>query len=205
MNKTHLWRSIAALTTAIACLAVMASPAPATTHDVTITGGVIRLTKTGVSEDVDLDPSTPSCTNPSTLQVDEDGTTVSVTALNASHVKSFFGGSFLWVLTRSTTGNVAGTLSSTSVPHTITSVRAAVVATIYNTTSCTPTGTPVCTIASIFHMTGTSTSTSATQTFSLTGTSVGTVVAFPTCTAGPSGILGTSSTTPSPITGTITT
>ncbi len=208
MKTTHLRRSLAAVATAIACLAVMAGPASATPHDVDITGGVIRLTKTGLTpEDIDLAPTaTPSCTNPSTLQVDENGTTAIVTSLDSSHIKHFpSSSSWLWVLTRSPFGNVAGALDSTVSPHTITSMRVGVLVTIYNTTGCTPTGTPICNAAFSLQVNGTSTSTSSGDTFSLTGVSVGTIAAAPTCAAGPSYLIGSTSTVTSPITGTLTT
>lgn len=204
VNPPRRRRSLAALGTVIACLATMAVPTAATVHTAALTGGQLTLTKTGVTEVIDAG-STTSCTLPSTIQVDDGtGTTLAVTALNASHVQHFStSASYLMVLTRSTVGNSAGTLNSTTTPHTITSMRVAVVMTFYNTTSCTPTGTPVCNLAVLLHLSGTSTSTSAGSNFTLTGTSVGTVVANPTCTAGPSHIIGTSAATTSALTWTV--
>ncbi len=200
MNIPTLRRSLVVVTMIIAGLIIPAAPAAATTHTIEISDGTIVLSKTGVTEVIDLGASN-SCTNPSTVTTDDGtGTTLTVTALSASHVQHFStSGSYLMVLTRSTAGNTAGALNSTVTPHTITNMRVAVVATFYNTTSCTPTGTPLCTVAFLLNLSGTSTSTSTGSTFSLTGSSVGTVVAFPTCAAGPSHILTTSSTTTSPM------
>ncbi len=196
MTATLLRRSLAALATAttIACLAV-ASPAAAAAHDAGLTGGQITLTKSGITPVVFNLGATMSCTIPSTIQVDDGtGTTLAVTALNRSHVENYGTSNYLTVMTRSTSGNVAGTLNSTTTPHTITSMRVAVVLTIYNTTSCTPTGTAVCTVAVILNLNGTSTSTSPGSNYSLTGSSVGNVASFPTCTAGPSHIVGSAAT-----------
>ncbi len=208
MKKTYLRRSLAALTTVVACLAIMGSPASAAVHQAALTGGTIVLSKTGVTETITLGTTTGSCST-TTITVDlgteTTGASVTVTAFGGSAVQTFSNGSYLSVLSRSNSGNTAGTLTNTTTGHTISAFRVAIVATIYNTTSCTPTGTPVCTIAVLASLTGSSTSTTATNTFSLTGSSVGTVAAFPTCAAGPSQILGTSSSVTSPITGTLTT
>lgn len=210
MKKTHLRRSLAAVATAIACLAIMGNPAAASaTYTATIATGVVTLTKTGMTpEVVDLAPTTPSCTSPSTLTVQTSSTTssstVSVTAINASHVRTFGAtGTYLTVLTRSTTGNVAGHITSDTTPHTITGSRVSIVITIYNTASCTPTGTAICTLAVSLNLSGTSTSLSTGTSFNLSGTSQGTVVAFPTCGAGPAYLIGSASSVTSPITGTL--
>ncbi len=208
MKKTHLRRSLAALATAIACVAIMGNPAAASaTYTAVINSGVITLTKTGMTpEVVDLAPTTPSCTNPSTLTVTTTSTTssstVSVTAINASHIRTFGAtGTYLTVLTRSASGNVAGHIDSTTTPHTVTGSRVSIVITVYNTTSCTPTGTPICTLAVSLNLNGFTTSISDDSSFTLTGSSQGTVVAFPTCAAGPSYLIGSASTATSPITG----
>ncbi len=203
MKTTHLRRSLAAVGTALVCLLAMSNPAGATLHSATITGGIITSTKTGVTETINLNPTTASCSS-STLQTDDGttGTTIAVTTLGSSHVQAYSNGqSYLTVLSRSTTGNSAGAYNTAVTPHTVTNLRVAIVATIYNTTSCTPTGTPVCTVAAILNLSGTTTSTSVSSTFSLTGASVGTVAAFPTCAAGPSQIIGTTLTVTSAIVG----
>lgn len=205
MDTTRLRRSLAVVVTAVAGLIAFAHPAAAAVHTSQITSGSSTLTKTGVTETLSFG-STTSCSG-TTMQIDLGtetvGASVSVTALSQSHVQPYSSGSYLTVLTRSTTGNTAGTLGGSTGTHTLSTFRVAIVSTIYNTTSCTPTGTPVCTVAILFALSGTSTSTTVGNTFSLTGSSVFTTVAFPTCTAGPSQILGTTSTTTTPITGTL--
>ncbi len=205
MNPTPLRRSLAAVATAVACLALMAHPAAATTHDISITGGEITLTKPGYSEAFDIGPGTPSCS--SSMTADENGTTVAVTALSAAHVHHFFGsaGAYLVVFTRSPVGSSPGTIDSTSTPHTITSLQVGILVRIYDTTTCTPTGTPLCSLGLILRLDGTSTSLTVSSAFSLTGGSVGTVAAFPTCTAGPTLYIGTTATVTSAITGHLST
>ncbi len=211
MNTTHLRRSLAAIATATACLVLMASPAAATPHDADITGGVMTFTKTGYSpENINFSPGTPSCAGP-TMALDETGTTITVTALNYSHVVTYVnanggaGGTYLTVLTRSTVGNSAGVLNSTVTPHTITNMRVGIMITVYNTQTCTPVGAPICRLAYVLNLGGSSTSVSASGTFSLTGNSVGNVIAFPNCAAGPIDLVGTSVTVTNPITGHLTT
>ncbi len=211
MNKTHLRRSVAALATALACLAVVANPAAAVTHDAVITGGQITLTKTGVNEVVDLG-GTDSCPQGTTLQVDIDATTntIAATALASRHIHHFSdSNTYLVVLSRSTFGS-PGAITSASSPHTITSLRVSVGVDIYspahyNATTCETTSTPICRLSILFHFSGSSTSSSSSSTYSLTGSSVGNVVGNPTCAAGPSFLLGTTATTSSAIVGHLTT
>jgi hypothetical protein len=213
MHMTHLQRSIAAVATALACLLALGNPAAAipTTYTAAITGGEITMTKSGITPEViDLD-STTSCTSASmnlNVTSDTSSSNATITAFNWSHVVTFpNGGNYLETLTRSTTGNTAGHLTSTTTPHTIgpigtTPPRVALVFTIYNTTSCTPTGTPVCTLAFQLNLANfTTTSVSTSTTFSFTGTSQGTVAAFPTCTAGPSFLAGAAVNLSTPVTG----
>ncbi len=207
MKKNHLRRTVVAVATALACLMALGNPAAASaTYHVDITTGVVTLTKTGMTPEViDFAPTTPSCTDTST-QVQTTSTTTSstiiFTTINSSHIRTFSTtGTFLAVLTRSTTGNIAGHINSDATPHTITSLRVAIVITIYNTTGCTPTGTPICTLAVLLHLNGTSTSLSNSTNFTVTGSSVGTVVAFPTCATGPSYLIGSSSSTTTALTG----
>ncbi len=216
-RRTSLRRSLVAMVTAIVCLVALGNPAagvPAT-YDVIITGGLIGLSKTGVNEVIDLIPTTPSCTAPSTLQAHFTSATVSsnvnVTAISSSHVRTFgFSGTFLAVLTRSTVGNSAGhiTAQGTAPAHTVASMRVGIQIRIYNTAGqinpCDPIGNPICTLALVLHLGGNSTSISTSNTFSLTGSSVGTVVAFPTCTAGPTYLIGTTAVVTSPLTGHLT-
>lgn len=206
MKKTNLRRSFAAVGAAVACLMVMANPAAAVGHTADLTAGEITLTKTGITPEViDLSPGGTGSCGTGTLNYDETGTTIGVTGLSGSAVRTFgTTGTFLAVLTRSTSGNTTGTINSTTVPHTITAFRVAIVITIYNTTGCTPTGTAICTLAVILSLSGSSTSTSTSQNFTLTGTSVGNMVAFPTCGAGPSYLIGTTSSTTAAIVGHIT-
>ncbi len=218
MNTTHLRRSLAAVGTALVCLVVMANPAAATpvNYNATITGGRIVLSKTGVTEVIDLVPTTPSCTTPSTLQAhftsNNTSSNVDVTNLNSSHIRTFgTTGTYLAVLTRSTVGNSAGHITSQGTPaHTVDSMRVGIQIRIYNTAGttdpCAPNGPLVCTLGVLLHLNGTSTSISSSNTFSLTGASVGTVVALaPGCAAGPSYLLGTTSAVTVPITGHLST
>jgi hypothetical protein len=212
MQTKNLRRTLAAVVTALACLMALGNPAAAipTTYTATIATGEITITKTGITPEVINLGSTTSCTG-STINVNftsnTTSATVTVTAFNGSHVTSFAnGGSYLVVLTRSASGNTPGHLNSTTTPHTIgpvgtTPPRVSIVATVYNTTSCTPTGTPVCTLALSLTLTNiTTTSVSTSTTFSFTG-SAPTIVAFPTCTSGPSFLLGSAVNVTSPVTG----
>ncbi len=210
MNKTHLRRSLAALATAFVCVIAMGNPAAAVpvTYRAEITGGEVTVTKTGITPEVfNLNPTTPSCTVPSTLDVHFTSNTtssnVTVTAFNSSHVVTFAnGGTYLVVMTRSAFGNVAGHLNSDNNPHTITGLRVGIQITVYNTASCTPTGSPICTLGvQLAATTLTTTSVSTSTNFSLTGSSVGTIVALPTCSTGPSYLIGASVNTTAPITG----
>ncbi len=202
MNPTHLRRSPPAIVTIIACLTTMAQPAAAAIHDATFTGGTITATKPSVTEIFTWPPGT-SCSTPSFRMdaTDVHSTTTLITFWQVVHNFNLSTGPFLFVWTRSTTANFAGHLASTSTPRTITGMRVGLVLTVYNTTSCTPTGTPVCTLAASLNLSGTTTAASASGTYSLTGTTTGTLVAFPTCTAGPTQLVGTTSTVTSPLTG----
>ncbi len=204
MSTTHLQRSLAALVTIAGCLIATATPAAAAVHDVDITGGSIFLAKPSVSEELQALGS--SCTTPSTLSIDlgteTSGANVSVTALSSSHVEPYSNGSFLTVLTRSAVGSSAGTLTSSTSDHGIANVKVGVVARIYDTNGC-GSATLLCTVGLVLDLSGTSTSTTSGNTISLTGTSVGTVTVFPTCTGGPTQILGTTAT--ATINGTLTT
>ncbi len=194
MTTIRLQRSFAVLVVTAASLIATATPASAATHDAEITGGVITFTKTGVTEAITL-TGTDSCTTPS-LTIDLGGETsgsgVAVTSFNSSHVQTYTNASLLTVLTRSTSGGTSGTLGSSTFTHTVTSMRVPVDIKIYGTTECTP-GTLLCKLAGLIHLTGNGTSTTTSSTYSFTGTSVGLVVANPTCNAGASQILGTAS------------
>ncbi len=202
MNSTSLRRPAAVVIAAIAGLAVMTAPASATTtHVASLTGGQLTLTKTGVTEMIDLAPATPTCpTHPTTtlgVEFGSTGTTIDVTSVDGRGLRPLGTGTYLSVLSQSPVGNDQGTISGTSV----TSLKVGVVATQYNTASCTPTGTPICTLAFSLHLSGTLTGISTSQTFTLTGATVGSVTAFPTCTSGPSYLIGTTSTVSTAITG----
>lgn len=208
MNATHLRRSFVAVASAITVLVVMAGPAAATGHDVTITGGQITLTKTGVTDVIDLAPATPPCSSAPTptLDLDVTGTAISVTDFDAVDIWTLGGPTALRVLTRSGVGDTAGTYNATT--GTFSSLRVGIAMTFYtayDATTCAPTGTPVCTLAFLLHLSGTLSGTTVSSTVSLTGSSVGSVVAFPTCTAGPSILIGTTATVTSAITGHLTT
>ncbi len=202
MNKTHLRRSLAAVITTVACLAIMANPASATVVNAEITGGEITLAKTGVTEVIDLTPGTGGGTTTcpaGVLQVDVQASTINVTALSVTGVRPIGATNYLAVLTR--LGSVAGTKSG----GTITNMKLTVGAAIYSvpTTGCAvPTTPPLCRLAVQATLNGTYTGTllNIGDTATLTGASNGTVVANPTCTAGPSFLLGTTLTVTQPLT-----
>ncbi len=203
MNTTHLRRAVVAVATAVACLVTLATPSGAVLLNATINGGQFTFVKTGVTETIPL-TSTGACGTP-TLVTSITGTVFSMTVFSTSQVTAFAGGgSYLSVFTRSTSGNSAGTIDTTVTPHVVSNKRIAIVSTVYNTTGCTPTGTPVCTVAFILNLSGTGTSTTTGSSYTLSGGSVGTVVAFPTCAAGPSQLLGTTVTPPSSVSWTFT-
>ncbi len=209
MPTKHLRRTLAAVVTALACLMTPGTPAAAipTTYTASINSGQLTITKTGITPEVITFATTTSCPPGPSINVNVTSNTTSsnatVTAFNTSHVATFAnGGSYLIVLTRAAFGNVAGHINSTVTPHTVTGSRIGIAATVYNTTSCTPTGTPVCNLAAVIAFTSaTTTSVSTSSTYSFSGASVGTVAAFPTCTAGPSFLVGASVTITSPFTG----
>ncbi len=200
--KTHLRRSLAAVLTALACLALMANPAAAVTHDAVITGGQLTFTKTGITPVV-LDLVPHDCVTDPTSQLDITGTSVSVTAIDMRSLDFLYPATtgLLSVFTWQSTLTTAGTLTGT----TLTGLRLTMRITIYSTGgSCTPTGTPVCTLAMILDLSGTLTGTTTSSTFSLTGSSPFNVATNPTCTAGPSYIVGAAVAVTSPITGHLT-
>ncbi len=213
MNRTHLRRSLAAVVTAIACLAGLAGPAGAVVHDTTVTGGVITLSS---SVDVyDLAPATPTCptgTFPTTLQIDVGTGTVGITAFGARSTTTYAGfpawtNPHLRVLTAPY--RTPGTLTGTG-PYTITNIRLGVVVTVYNAvgydaTTCVVTGTPACAFSFQLSLSGTLTGTAPGATASLTGTSTTSTGPFPTCATPYLALLGVSAATTTPITATLTT
>ncbi len=213
MKKTHLWRSIAAIGTALACLTLMTNPAAASMHTSAITGGDITFTKSSITpEAIDLAPGTGPCPA-GTMDVDFGSTdsTILVTAINQRFFTHFSpsGPDYLVVLSRSAFGNTSGTVTSTTTPHTFSSLRVAVVMTIYASTSynditCTSTGAAVCTLAVVLQLSGTLTSLSTSTQFSAAGSSVGTVANFPMCPAGPSHLTGSTAAVTSPLTAHLT-
>ncbi len=207
MNTSRPRRSLAAVATAIACLATMAGPAAATpaAHTATITGGTFIKTKTTFTIPIDLAPTPASCA-PATFNMATTSTTTSstatVTGFNWSHRLDYgTGPTHLTTLTQSTMGNVPGHIDSTTTPHTLTGLRVGLIWTVYSSTGCTPTGTPVCTLAVLFNLSGTTTSLSTSTTFSFNGSSQGSFVGFSTCTAGPAFSIGATSSVTLPITG----
>lgn len=207
MNLTHLRRSLAAMAVSIALLVTMTNPAASATYIAEVTGGEIMLRKIGLipPEVIDLGPG-GLCTFGSFFTFDTTSTTSSSSLWPASFYSSqvrTFGstGTYLMVMTRLSSGNVSGHVSSSTTPHTLTGMRVGFVMTIYNTTDCTPTGAPICTLAFLFNVSGTMTSLSTGNNYYFTGTSQGNVVAFPACSAGPSYLVGTTVLTTTPIDG----
>lgn len=183
MKTTHLRRSLAVVATTLACLAVMATPAAATPHGVDLTDGLLEFAKAGVYETIDL--SSPTCSPAPTLELDVTGTAVSIT--DVSVTSHFPDANVLTVVTPSAIGNTSGTLSGTA----ITPLRVALTMTLYGTTGCTPTGTPLCTLGVLLGLSGTLSGTTASDAVSLHGQSVGNVVALGGCAFGLTFLVGT--------------
>ncbi len=164
--------------------------------------GNVTLTKTGMTAVVlDFNPLAAGSCSDSSLGLAITGTSIGSTSFMASTVRTFgTTGPYLAVFTRSTTGSSAGTLNTTVTPHTVTNMRVAVVMTVYNTTDCTPAGTPMCTLAMVLNLSGTLTGTTPGSELDVTGASVGSFVAFPTCSSGPSFLIGSSGTVTDSIT-----
>lgn len=210
VNRIHMWRSLAAAITAVACLVVTAHPVAAATHDATITGGIITLYKPALVpiDTYDLAPFTPLCAS-STLDLDVTTTgTVGVTALSSTTLVSYLGATgnpYRRVVTYIPTGSTYGTLTGTG-PYTITNMRVAVSVAYYSSaTTCAVTGTPVCTVGLAVELDGTLTGTTVGSSVSLTGAGVGTVVALPSCVGTLSPLVGSTSEVTAPITATLTT
>lgn len=109
--NTKLRRSVAAIATAFACLALMASPASAITHTTTITGGNLVLTATNTLVLTFPFAGTAGTGCGSTLVLDEGATGDADIASYTSTGRFTFGGlGFVYVLTRtaSTPGTVSG-------------------------------------------------------------------------------------------------
>lgn len=202
MNTTHGLRPLVVVITFIACSAVMAEPAAATPSADALTAGEITFTKTGMTPEVlDLSPGSSGTCIPPTIEWERTSSTIRITQIAASKVVTFGAtGTFLVVLSRTTVGWTDGSLTSSTTAHTITNVRVGVQINVYNTVSCTPTGSAICNVAFILNLSGTATSFVTSGTKSLTGGIVGSVVAYPTCTLGPSQLIGAVSTVTGPIT-----
>ncbi len=188
-----LWRSLAAVTTAIACLAVMTTPAAAIGSS--LVDGNITFTKSGVPVGtLDLGPPTASCTDSLTFGI--TGASITVTALNWSHND----GTYLQVITRSNTGNSAGTITASPPLHLVSSLRFGMVMKFYETSSCTPTLFPVCVLTVVFQVLGTLTSLTGSGTYAFNGSSTTTVGSLP-CTGPLAAFVGATSAATSPIVG----
>ena len=116
--NTKLRRSVAALVTALACLALMATPAAATPHSATVTGGNLVLTATNTLVLTFPFAGTGGTGCGHTLDVDEDATASTADIIGYSSASRFTlgTGAFVAVITRtaSTPGTVSGTGVSSS-------------------------------------------------------------------------------------------
>ena len=109
---TKIRRRVVALATALACLALMAAPASATSHSATVTGGTIVLTTTGSLSLTLPFTGTAGTGCGSTLVLDQDATagTYEVTGYSSATRFSMGGIGFVAVVTRtaSTPGTDSG-------------------------------------------------------------------------------------------------
>lgn len=186
--KTKLRRSVAALATAVACLALMATPAAATTHTATTTGGNLTFfTSFGTTGLFDLNPPLAGSGGTdcgSTLAIDEDGTgAVDVTQYTSASRFTLGGSHFIVVMTRQ--GSTAGTYSGGTISSATLSLRVDIffaTNTSSTATDCAHGTTRSCRYTLTLHLTGTYTGWTASSTLQLAGSS-GTVVSSPPCVA----------------------
>ncbi len=201
MKSTRLRRGIAALTIAVACLITMVNPAAAYPYPYfsDITSGSITLVKTGITPETISLTGTGTCSyaDIAYLTLDVTGNTAAITSYSARTIKTFTNGpgTYLVDLTRSVIGNSPGSLWGTN----ITGMRLGVQMHIYSdfdpdTCLLTTTSFPICRLAFIVGLSGTVTGAGFSHTFSLTGSTIGSVVTYPSCTSGPSYLPGTTGT-----------
>ncbi len=212
MIRSPLRRSLAAVITSLACLVLMANPAAATTHNATINSGVSIFTKPAVLNSIDYVPVAPCAAGWLVADDYVHGVTFNVPSLDwVGRVTTVTGGATTYLFHIFRTASTAGTLNTAT--GTITNMRLVLKMEIFTapTTGCTlPTTGPLCSLSVQLNLSGTYTPAGTLSTgdvATLTGSSVGIVVASPTCTAGPTFLLGTTVTitTPDPLVFTLTT
>jgi len=154
--NAKLRRSVAALATVFACLALMASPASATTHGATITSGNFTL----VSEDGSVSQNFPwagsggtNCGH--TLEIDETATAWNVTQYSSRARIPFIFNAYIIVITR--TGSTAGTVSGTTLNASTLSLDVKFYNVLNNSpaTDCNTTGSPRCQYTATLSLSGT--------------------------------------------------
>ena len=114
MNK-NLRRSVAVLVTTLGCLALMASPASASTLTSAITGGTFTLVNsTGtITDTFPLSTAGTGCVNDITVDVNDTATSTTSWQITGYHTifrSTFFGGHFIGEM--SWTGSTAGTVNT---------------------------------------------------------------------------------------------
>lgn len=202
MRKMRMRHPLVALTLAIASVLTLGSTAAAVpvTYRAVINGGTITFAKPTppVNETMPLDESCEEPTPALDLSFSSNTTssTVSVSKIDWSHVHQFAtGATYLLRSTRSNIGNQAGHVTSDVTPHTIASMRVGVVITVYPPgidDPCDTEANPICVLAFVLHLNGTSTSVSTSHNVLFNGASIGAgVVAFPVCGVGPTELVGT--------------
>lgn len=182
MNPSRIFRTLAVVATAVACLVVPTRPVEAAVHEATILDGIVTVYGTGsVPQDTyDLAPYSPLCHPDGVFELDVTGTgTIGVSALDSRTVVSYLGltGTYLRIVTRIATGSTYGTLTGTG-PYTVSDMRVGVRVVYtgsYDETTCENTGLAMCDVTFVLELDGTLTTTTVGATASLTGASVGTV------------------------------
>lgn len=188
--NTQLGRSVVALATALASLVLMASPASATTHATTITGGTFSATPTGTLTFPTLafgGAAGAGCGSTVALDVDHVANTATIPTFTSLHHFTWFGSHFVSTMTR--TASTAGTIGSGSVSGVGLSLSIAIRNAATNTSSnvdCATTGNVLCTWRVTFAFYGNYTqsgtgSIGSSDTFSLSSPSATVTLAIGTC------------------------
>ena len=175
---TKIRRSVVALATALACLALMAGPASATTHSAAITGGSIVLTATNTLVLTFPWGGTAGTGCGHTLDLDDTASTADVIGYSSATRFTLGTGAFVAVVTR--TASTAGTVSGTSVSSSTLALRFDIyfAANADPATDC-AIGTQVCRLRTTLYFAGTLTGWSVSSTGSLSYPTASAVLSVP--------------------------